>query len=206
MQKILSKGMEIRNSAKKVHLEWLDTPELLEQLMLALRNVAVWEAYSSEESSNGEWIEMVQRVHRVLEGRGAEEDCHLQNLSRETGWLMESLLEECLLWPRVIPHVRELDGVRRFYRCWRCKQREFPMNSGESVCNFCLEELIVLLCQRTPPEGVVFFRTYNESRWCPHADAETVLMTGDDADFLANGRCEACLKAELQRRATSKLP
>jgi hypothetical protein len=196
--------MEIRNTATRADLEWLDTPELIDQLMIGLRHVAVAERYDPSPSDTMvNWIGFVQRVHGLLAGRFVAVEDDIESLSNETGWLMGPLLQECLQWPTTSPHVREADGIRRFQRCWHCRQREYPDTTTESLCDECLLRLLELLHQRMPPPGVIFFRTYNESRWCAHADAETVLMTQDEYDFLADGRCERCLKDEYERRRSS---
>ena len=75
----------------------------------------------------------------------------------ETGWLMQPLLDECLQWPKVTPHVRESDGIRRLRRCWSCKRREHPDEAVEQVCDECLALLIDIIQRRTPPEGIIFF-------------------------------------------------
>jgi hypothetical protein len=99
------------------------------------------------------------------------------------------------------PRARK-DSIRRLQRCWLCRQREHPENSTLKFCDECLLRVLDLLCERTPPEGVSFFRTYNKSRWCRHADSETVLMPWDDQDYdvLADGRCEHCLREEYDKR------
>lgn len=152
------------------------------------------------------WIEFVQRVQGLLASRSVDVTEGLEELTAQTGWLMKPLLEECLQWPNVHPHVREPDGIRRLLQCWLCREREHPEGSGEALCadetlcDSCLLRMIDLLDKRTPPDGVIFFRTYNKSRWCPHADSETVLMTCDEYDFLADGRCSRCLADEYKRR------
>jgi len=197
--------MEIRNTATEKDLEWLDTPELVSQLKIALRNVAVHECYLPTPSKSMVlWIEMVQKIYRLLATRGIDLVADLMTLSTETGWLIRPLLEECLQWPTITPHVRESDGIRRHQRCWNCKKREYPEDSVEKLCDGCIVVLIDQIRQRTPPDGVILFRTYNSSRWCTHADAETVLMTLDEYDFLADGRCELCLEEEYQRRHRPK--
>jgi len=64
--------------------------------------------------------------------------------------------------------------------------------------------MMELLTKRTPPVGVIFFRTYNASHRCEHADAETVLMTWDDEYFLGDGRCDKCLREEYDKRRVAK--
>jgi hypothetical protein len=193
--------MEIRNTATQSDLEWLDTPELISQLLIGLRNVAVHEQYLPRPSDTMvKWIGFVQHIYGLLVERGADWADEVDRLSQDTGWLMLPLLEECLQWPTASPHVKEKDGIRRFQRCWLCHQREYPDTATEQLCDECLLRSIGLLRQQTPPPGVIFFRTYNESRWCSHAHSETVLMTRDEYDFLADGRCAQCLKEEYDRR------
>ena len=89
--------MEVRNTAAEPELEWLDTPELVNQLMIALRNTGVYESYLPTPSdAMVKWIEFVQRIHRLLVARCIEPKTELDKLSTDTGWLMQPLLEECL--------------------------------------------------------------------------------------------------------------
>lgn len=199
----LGQGMEIRNTATERDLEWLDTPELLSQLQVALRNVALYEGYNALEPPDDtmvKWVEVVQRIHALLMGRGAAFGPELDVLSAQTGWMLGQLMEDCLKWPACVPFVRDLDGVRRKLRCCHCHRREFPLDTAERLCDECLLEMIERIALKRPSDAVLLFRTYNASRWCPHADAETVLMTFDEYDFLADGRCVQCLQAEYDRR------
>jgi hypothetical protein len=196
--------VEIRNTATTPELSWLDTSELVNQIGIALRDVAVHEVYLPAPSDRiVHSIELVQRIYELLSRRGEALSINLERLSAETGWLMNPLLEECLRWPGVTPHVREQDGIRRLQRCWLCKIREHPERTDERLCDECLLLCLDSIARREPPEGVIFFRTYNASRWCLHADSETVMMSQDDYDFLGDGRCEQCLRDEHQRRITS---
>ena len=66
--------MEIRNTATQRELEWLDTPELILQLMIRLRNIAVHEnpfAPPSEAPSERmmKSIELAQRIQAILSRR-----------------------------------------------------------------------------------------------------------------------------------------
>lgn len=196
-----SRHLEIRNTATKSELEWLDTKELIVQLMTALRNVAVYEGYSPSPSDRMvKSIELVQRIDGILRSRRANPAAELGQLTKDTGWLMELLFEECLKWPDVEPRTRELDGVLRFQRCELCRKRDFPLGAHSRACDECLCQLIDMLGKRRPLPGVILFRTYNESHRCAHADSETVLMAWDDEYFLADSRCNQCLQEEYDQR------
>jgi len=193
--------MEIRNTATEAELEWLDTEELIVQLMTGLRDVAVHENYLPSPSDRMvKSIKLVQRIHSILKGRNADPQTELRQLTTQTGWLMELLLEESLKWPEITPRVRDHDGILRSQRCELCHKSEYPLGAATRACNQCLRQLMDMLVQRTPPPGVIFFRTYNNSHRCAHADAETVLMTCDDEYFLADGRCSQCLREEYEKR------
>jgi hypothetical protein len=120
--------MEIRNTATEPELEWLDTLELTNQLKLALRNVVVYERHlPTPTDTMVKWIEVVQRIQRILVLRQIDATTELVTLSTETGWLMEPLLEGCLEWPAVTPHVREKDGIRRCQRCSSVSSASIPL-------------------------------------------------------------------------------
>lgn len=115
---------------------------------------------------------------------------------------MEQLLQECLLYPEVIPYVRGRDGVRRVFRCWVCEKREMPDLDGIRLCNECLSAAIESVRSRKPLKWLILFRTYNETKRCKHADSETVLMAfNDEYDFqMENSYCEQCLIEEQRHR------
>jgi hypothetical protein len=116
--------MEIRNTAAEPELEWLDTPELIQQLMIGLRNVALHEVYLPTPSENMVlWIELVQRIQRLPAMREAELIADLEKLSAEIGWLMRSLLEE--LW--FIPAKRGLPSLAPV--CQAAGRRDLPKRS-----------------------------------------------------------------------------
>lgn len=49
-------------------------------------------------------------------------------------------------------------------------------------------------------------RARSHSLWCPHANAETVLMVWDEDEYdhFADGRCDQCLREEYGRRHTGR--
>lgn len=84
----------------------------------------------------------VQRLHGELLRRGVEVTRRLERLSEETSWQMMSLLSDCLMYPEVIPYVRERDGIRRVLRCPACREREIPRREGFVwLCDACKAEL-----------------------------------------------------------------
>ena len=63
-------------------------------------------------------------------------------------------------------------------------------------------DTITPLC--IPPPGLLFYRTYNTSKRCSHADSDTVLVTRDDEEFWYTGRCKVCLLDEKTSRSRSR--
>lgn len=188
--------MEFRNTPDEAQLKWLSTDDLRQQLAIGLRNVGVWE-HSTPEFEK--WIGYVQRVHHLLSRRSADTSDELGQLSESTGWMMEALLEDCLRWPEVTPYVRDKDGIARRRRSSLCNAREYHSPATIPMCDECSASTMIRLEKRDPPAGLIFFRTYNPSRWCVHANQETVLMTWDEYDFLDDGRCSECLRDERSK-------
>lgn len=115
---------------------------------------------------------------------------------------MAPLLEETLRFPAVVPAVREADGVRRQYRCPRCRSAEVPDREGIWLCDACLAAAAAAVRAPGPLEGLVVLRTYTPEKWCPHADAETVMVAAEEYDDgLGPCYCAECLAAEQRRRA-----
>ena len=52
-----------------------------------------------------------------------------------------------------------------------------------------------------PPVGLLLYRTYNATRRCRHADAETVLVTWNDEEYWESGHCKVCIQEESNSRA-----
>ena len=146
-------------------------------------------------------IRNVQKIHAELEKRKVDFGARIAQLSEETKWQMGPLLQECLSFPKVIPYVRESDGVRRAFRCSVCQEREFPDRKGLFLCDVCLVRAAESIQSRVPFGELLLFRIYNESVWCKHANAETVMMAFDGYDGLEYAWCEQCIKEEQERRA-----
>jgi len=192
----------MRDTAPRQAIERRATDELLDDLCLALRDVGVRDYCLPDDESVTSFIKEVQLISSELKQRNTDFKNWIERLSDETGWQMEQLLQECLLYPEVIPYVRERDGVRRVFRCSICGKRERPNLDGICLCDECLSEAIESIRRRKPSKGLILFRTYNETKRCKHADSETVLMAFDDEyDFqMENSYCEQCLIEEQRRR------
>lgn len=203
-------GLEIRNTATEAQIDWLDTPELLGQLSIALRNVALHEGRftaDGEEVSTErvQWILFVQRIHQLLLARAADIDSEIEECSVQTGWQLGKLLEDCLRWPDSVPQLRESDGIRRAQRCSHCQVEEFPSGTSERLCDKCLLKLMDLIERRKSVDGVFLLRTYSASLWCPHADSETVMMALDEYEYLGDAKCAECLREEYEARRGEKV-
>ena len=195
--------VEFRNTPTRPAIEKRDTPELLEDLCIALRDVAVREGSLPRSEDSQSAVSASVSIAAELEKRGVATTDRLERLSEETGWLMNELLADCRSFPRVVPRVRELDGIRRYLRCRYCKSAERPESDVKwGACNACLTRIIKSIDSLEPIEGTVLFRTYNSDWRCAHADADTVLLGANfyEEGFLGPGVCQACLKDELAQR------
>lgn len=190
----------MRNTPPEPPIEQRDTHRLIEDLCLALRDVGVWDYNPPDDERRAPAVRKVQQIHAELEKRGADFRPRVARLSEETKWQMGPLLQECLAFPGTVPYVRESDGVRRAFRCSVCRGREFPDRTGLLLCDVCLARATESIRNRMPWGGLLLFRTYNESKWCKHADAETVMMAFDDYDSLDYAWCEKCIAEEQGRR------
>ena len=191
----------MRNTTPDLPFEERDTSRLVEDLCLALRDVGVGDYRLPANENAVAAIGNVQKIHAELETREVDFRARMAQLSEETKWQMESLLQECLSFPKVIPYVRESDGVRRAFRCFVCRQREFPDREGLSLCNVCLAQSAISIQNRAPWGGLLLLRIYNESYWCRHASAETVMAAFDDYETLGYTWCAQCVVEEQERRA-----
>ena len=178
------------------------TDELVEDLCLALRDVGVWTWSLPNDENAVSKVKNVQEIYALLEQRKADVRPRIGHLSEETSWQMETLLQECLAFPEIVPYVRDLDGVRRSFRCSICQKREFPDREGIFLCDVCLAQAKDSFESKLPMNGLLLLRLYNEAYWCKHADSETVLMAFDDYGTLEDTWCEKCLDEEQTRRAT----
>jgi hypothetical protein len=179
--------------------EWSDAA-LLEELGLALRDVASSEANLPFGERAVSHVRRVQAAHAELAARGVECGAYLDELSAVTKWQMTPMLAECLAFPRVIPAMRDEDGVRRRYRCPRCGRGEYPDHGGMWLCDACIAAAIAAVRAREPLPGMVVFRAYSPEQPCAHADSETVLVAVDDSDIFGPGYCAECLIAEQRLR------
>ena len=178
-----------------------DSTALLEDLCIALRNVANARGPRGDEMQHG--VSLVLALVGELDARAVDVATRLVRLSHETGWLMPELLAECRAYPATLPRVRELDGVRRDQRCHHCGRVERPEDDVTLVaCDDCVRRMIDSCDSLQPMPGTVLFRTYNEDWRCDHADADTVLLAVDlySEGFLGPGRCKECLKQILAAR------
>lgn len=190
----------MRNTLPEPAVEHRETPDLIEDLCLALRDVGVRDYGLPNDERGVASIKSVQQIHAELERRGVDCRPRLARLTEETQWQMGSLLQECLAYPEVVPHVREADGVRRALRCSVCQQREFPDREGLLLCNVCLEQTAESIQNRVPWGGLLLLRIYNEAYWCRHANAETVMAAFDDYETLGYAWCAQCVTEEQGRR------
>ncbi len=178
-----------------------DTPTLLDDLCVALRDVGVFDYELPTGARVLKAVESVRAIYLELNQRGVDPTGRLQELSEQTRWRMLDLLKDCLAFPRVMPYVREQDGLRRHLRCDLCRKAERPPDARVFwSCDSCLRRIVGAIERREPIEGVVLFRTYNGESRCDHADAETVLASVGWSDTIF-GNCRRCIEEELDRRA-----
>lgn len=177
--------------------------DLLEDLCIALRDVAVREGSLPRSEDAQTAVRQAVEIAAELDVRGVTTSERLDRLAQETGWLMNQLLDDCKQFPRVVPRVRELDGIRRYLRCGYCKAAERPEDDVRwGACDACLRRIVESLDSLNLLEGTVLFRTYNAEWRCEHADADTVLLAANfyEEGFLGPGACRRCLENELTQR------
>ena len=175
------------NTPPNLPIKDRDSNKLLEDLCIALRNVGT----SDHELPGGDvvrnHIDEVRKIHAELQRRTMDLSCRISQLSRESGWLMEDLLKDCLDFPKSLPYVKEGDGIRRYFRCWLCAEREFtPDTKRFLLCEECLHRVLNDIRRRIPSSGVMLYRTYNEEKCCHHANSETVVATLELTCFFTN--------------------
>lgn len=175
---------------------------LLEDLCVDLRRVGVHEAGIPSDSRTVAFVEAVQSKFAELTTRGVELGPRIAALSAECGWDMEELLTQCVAYPKLIPMVREADGVRRALRCPGCRSRERPQSDDHFfLCSECLHACLHAVRVRVPLPGMLLFRTYSQQWRCPHAGDETVLVKyPDEYELYGTGSCETYIVEELNRR------
>lgn len=176
------------------------TEQLIDELCVELRNVGVkdWSLPSDERVLAH--INKVCEIHSELANWKVSLAAKLSELSSQTNWQMDCLLEDCLAFPKKTPYVREQDGIRKTLRCQCCRRAErHPDAKLFWFCDDCLAATIAAMQKREPIVGVRLFRTYNPECRCEHADSETVLACDYYVEELF-GVCAKCLEIELKRR------
>ncbi|MDQ5823304.1 MAG: DUF2716 domain-containing protein [Chloroflexota bacterium] len=181
-------------------IERRSSSDLLEDLCLELRHVAVRESWLPEHRDNHANIEKVRQIHAELERRGIDIAERIAQLSIQTNWQMDALLQDCLAYPKTVPLVRESDGVRRALRCFLCAKREMPDHNGIELCDTCLDVAARCIETKLPVDDLVVYRSYTPSKWCEHADGDTVLVALDGGDWIGEGYCKLCIAQERTRR------
>jgi ribosomal protein L37AE/L43A len=133
----------MKNTPAVLPIEQRETEVLVEDLCLALRDVGVSDYDLPEGEQAVSAVLRVQQLHSELSRRGTDIARRLERLSEETSWQMMPLLRDCLMYPDVIPYVRERDGIRRALRCPACRERELSRGEVSSVwlCDACKAEL-----------------------------------------------------------------
>jgi hypothetical protein len=176
------------------------TNDLLDELCVELRHVGVGDWGLPKDERVLSHIKAVRAIRDELHNRRVELSAKIAELSSQTGWQMDQLLDDCLAFPKKMPYVREQDGIRRSLRCQKCKQVErHPDAKLFWFCEDCLAETIAAMRSKKPTAGVVLFRTYNSECRCEHADDETVLACDSYIEEVT-GVCAKCLEIELKRR------
>jgi hypothetical protein len=132
----------MKNTPPELPIEQRETEELVEDLCIALRDVGISDYCLPEGGQVVSAVLRVQQLHSELSKRGADFTRRLERLSEETSWQMVPLMRDCLMFPEVIPYVRERDGIRRVLRCPACRQREISQRKGIVwLCDACKAEL-----------------------------------------------------------------
>jgi hypothetical protein len=177
------------------------TERLLDELCVELRHVAVCDSSLPAGERVVTHIKQVCAIHHELTARQISLKARLSELSSQTNWQMNLLLDDCLAFPSKTPYVREQDGIRRTLRCRMCKRAERPPDAKIFwMCNDCLAATIEAMRTRKPIPGLILLRSYNPECRCEHADSETVLAA--DSYYIEQlwGVCEKCVEIELKRR------
>jgi len=196
--------VEVRNTPSKQPVVSRDSAVLIEDLGLALRDVSVFNGHLPDGAVIVEKIDNVKAIFAELSRRSIEVAPTLGELSIKTNRKMDELLADCLAYPTRMPYEKGFDGVRERFRCQLCRKAEHPQETLIYLCEGCLDGTVTAIENRTPFPGLFLYRTYSESRRCPHADSETVLVTvlWSDEDSFETGRCKQCFMDEKRERLT----
>jgi hypothetical protein len=188
------------NSPPRPSIEKRSNEDLLEELCIALRNVACDDYDLPNAKRVIQYVHEVRAIHDELMSRRVDWMQRLDRLSQETRWQIPVLLEDCLSYPQRLPYVRDPDGIRRTLRCTLCAKGERPPDAKLFwSCNECMKRVLDALHSLSPFDGIILFRTYNSECRCVHADADTVLAAENSTDIIF-GVCERCVSDELARR------
>jgi hypothetical protein len=174
--------------------------ELVEDLCIELRHVACGDYDLPAGERVVAHVREVAAIHQELRSRGVDFRRCLEVLTEETKWQILPLLDDCVAYPKALPYVREMDGIRRTLRCQLCRKAERPVDARLFwYCERCMHTLVEAVRQRSPVQGIVLFRTYNPEFRCSHASGDTVLAADSYIDQLS-GVCERCIQEEIERR------
>jgi hypothetical protein len=115
----------------------------------------------------------VRSIYEELVARKVDLTSPIALLSDQTSWQMSVLLEDCLLFPKILPYVREKDEVRRYLRCHLCRQRERPIDAKLFwFCDVCMQRALDAVQARKPAKGLIFFAPTTQN-----ADADILTQT-----------------------------
>jgi hypothetical protein len=193
----------MRDTPPPPAIEDRQSPVLLDDLCIALRQVGVWDTDLPSGPTVRRSIEKVRAIDAELKNRNVDADVRLRELSEQTHWQMEKLLQDCRDYPQTIPYVRDDDGIRRRLRCSLCRKQERPANAKQFwMCNSCISRVVDSIQRRQPIDKIILFRTYNSGARCGHADSDTVLATEAWNDVVF-GNCKRCFEDELAHRSAS---
>jgi hypothetical protein len=192
--------MELRNTPPPLPLSERDTPTLVEDLCIALRNVAVFDRDLPDGARVISFIDEVKAIAVILETRQQDVHARLLRLTEETEWQILPLFTACLAYPAQIPYVRDLTGLRRRFRC-ACRMSEIPTGAHLWMCDRCLQRVTAMLSTGQAADRWQIYQSADPARWCPHADATTSMITDDWEYWDAPGDCLTCLQEERTRRS-----
>lgn len=201
--------MIFRNSRPRRPSEQVSSVEILNDLLMALRDVMDSEKLLAEFSGGREpegpdfekargLIQRVRKLYHALEKRSEDLSEPLEELSAHSGIDMKELLIDCLEFPRTIPYVRDLKGMRRLFLCF-CGKREAVDHDGLGLCNQCLYAALDCVRDKKKSKGFILYRAYSPEVRCRHADFNTVLITLYKEGHWFPAWCEMCLLQEKQR-------
>jgi hypothetical protein len=183
--------------------------ELLEELCIALRDIAVrtqFLPYREPDPDIAKEVDRVQAVAQELSRREVDPMTRLGRLTAETGWDMAELFGECRRYPSSRPWVRATsDGLRIAMRCLACGQHEFPAHSRRiRLCDECLAILDAAIASKSVADHLLLYRTYTKDARCAHADDDTVIgvypWSPEWSEDFPIGLCRVCVAEEAARR------